>query len=124
MNFGTKAALDIKAIKDIRVAAEFIHTYCRQNHREAERLPFGSSETSEFAGLRKKYVLCGECAELLDYGIKRRIHCPYDPKPMCKKCPTHCYRKDYRAKMKEVMKFSGIHLIKRGRLDLLYHYYC
>jgi hypothetical protein len=27
-----------------------------------------------------------------------------------------------RAKIKEVMRHSGMHLIKRGRLDLLLHY--
>jgi hypothetical protein len=41
---------------------------------------------------------------------------------MCKKCHTQCYNRNYREKVREVMRFSGPYLIKRGRLDLIYHY--
>ena len=43
-------------------------------------------------------------------------------KPMCKKCSTHCYAPSYQEKIREVMKFSGLYLIRHGRLDLLAHY--
>jgi len=51
-----------------------------------------------------------------------RLRCPHSPKPMCKKCFTPCYRDDYRSRIREIMKFSGIYLVKHGRLDMLYHY--
>jgi hypothetical protein len=41
---------------------------------------------------------------------------------MCKKCTTPCYKGEYRSKIREIMKFSGIYLVKYGRLDVLYHY--
>ena len=41
---------------------------------------------------------------------------------MCKKCETQCYHGDYKAKIREVMKFSGMYMIKHGRVDMLYHY--
>ncbi|MFH1998920.1 MAG: nitrous oxide-stimulated promoter family protein [Planctomycetota bacterium] len=40
-----------------------------------------------------------------------------------KACDTHCYKPAYRAKIKEVMRYSGIHFIKRGRLDWLVRYF-
>ena len=57
-----------------------------------------------------------------DSRLVRGIDMP-DPKPMCKKCETQCYHGEYRAKIREVMKFSGMHLIKHGRVDMLYHYF-
>jgi hypothetical protein len=44
-----------------------------------------------------------------------------DPKPMCKHCPSHCYRPSYRARIREVMKFSGRKMVLSGRLDFLLH---
>ena len=41
----------------------------------------------------------------------------------CKHCHVHCYRPGHREKVREIMRFSGRHLILRGRLDLLWHYF-
>ncbi|NOR49648.1 MAG: hypothetical protein GQ530_01275, partial [Desulfuromonadales bacterium] len=38
-------------------------------------------------------------------------------------CPVHCYAPEQREKVREIMRFSGQYLIKRGRLDLLWHYF-
>jgi hypothetical protein len=66
--------------------------------------------------------LCPDCTRLLTYGLAMRVKCPHDPKPMCKKCDTQCYHGEYKAKIREVMKFSGMYLMNHGRLDMLYHY--
>ena len=66
--------------------------------------------------------LCVECAALRDYAFEKLDKCPFDPKPKCKECTVHCYAEPYRGKMKEVMKFSGIYFVKRGRLDWLFKY--
>jgi hypothetical protein len=87
-----------------RVLRSFIRVYCRNHHGTANEL-------------------CADCADLQEYALKRLERCPYDPKPKCKKCPTHCYRPDYRRRIKEVMKFSGIYYVKRGRLDWLVRYF-
>ena len=47
--------------------------------------------------------------------------CPMSPKPSCKHCPSHCYHPTCRARIREVMKFSGRRLVMTGRLDLLFH---
>ncbi len=72
---------------------------------------------------KKDVPVCRKCRTLLAYGIGMRLKCPHDPKPMCKKCETQCYEGDYRLKMREIMRFSGIYLVKHGRVDLLYHYF-
>jgi len=90
---------------DLKVLERFVEVYCRQHHGEG------------LSGL------CEECADLLAYARQRRRKCPYDPKPKCKDCRTHCYRPEYREKIREVMRFSGMHFIKRGRLDWLVRYF-
>ena len=106
--------------KDIKVLVKFIAIYCGKKHD-------GQSEYSlegELAGLFKQDVhLCPDCRSLLDYALKKRRRCPLDPKPSCKHCRVQCYSKEFRAKMAEVMAFSGMRMIMRGRLDYLWHYF-
>ena len=61
-------------------------------------------------------------AAFLLYACERRLRCPLEEKPACKHCPVHCYRPGHREKVREIMRFSGRHLIRRGRLDLLWRY--
>ncbi len=91
---------------DIAILERFIGVYCRKHH-----------------GRSRKEPLCPECQELFEYAIERRKHCPYDPKPACKNCPTHCYRPAYRQQIREIMKFSGMYYVKRGRIDWLLRYF-
>jgi len=72
---------------------------------------------------KKNLMLCLECTRLLGYGLTMRLRCPYNPKLMCKKCTTQCYKSEYKLKIREIMKFSGIYLVKHGRLNMLYHYF-
>lgn len=115
---------DVKhIIKDARTLAMFVRVYCRRNHTGAEKAAF-TYKGRNIDGLHLPALeLCDDCTKLLNHGIAKRALCPMDPKPMCKKCPNHCYHPAYRDRMREVMKFSGIHLAKRGRLDMLIHYF-
>lgn len=60
---------------------------------------------------RKKHgskALCPDCAALTQYACQRSDHCPFmETKTFCSNCPVHCYRKDMREKIREVMRFSG-----------------
>lgn len=111
-----------KIKKDVRVLTRFIEIFCRNNHADSYR------SIVQVKGKGAEYLknlpieLCSDCRRLLLHGIGKRIICPYDPKPRCKKCPTYCYMNVYKDKIKEVMRFSGAHLIKRGRLDLVLKY--
>ena len=91
--------------KEFAILKKFVEVYC-SHHHETD----GES-------------LCGECSELVAYGRQRLEKCPYDPKPKCKDCETHCYRPKYRQEVKDIMKYSGMYFVKRGRIDWLVRYF-
>ncbi|SHJ56166.1 Nitrous oxide-stimulated promoter [Malonomonas rubra DSM 5091] len=109
-----------KERKDLKVLALFTSVYCKAHH-QAGRSPIENlpPELSHLSG----YRCCTECTEFLLYAIERRLKCPLDEKPSCKHCTIHCYRPGHREKVREIMRFSGKALIRKGRLDLLWHYF-
>lgn len=111
-----------KQQKDMRVLVDFVKIYCHARHDRSLRAPFDLPPE-----LRQRYPkgveLCPDCAGLLSHGFEKRRKCPLDPKPSCKHCRVHCYSKEYRAKIREVMGFAGRRMIMRGRLDYLCHYF-
>lgn len=111
-----------KERSDIRTLIRFVGIYCREKH-EGAKAPFSLKQLDVEQIEKKAVLLCHECKRLLAYGIGMRLACPHDPKPPCKKCESQCYKGEYKAKTREIMKFSGMHLVKRGRVDLLYHYF-
>ena len=69
-----------------------IRLYCRKKH--------GGKE------------LCPACAELDAYARLRSDKCPVmETKTFCSNCKVHCYKKDMREKIREVMRFSGPRMI-------------
>lgn len=69
-----------------------IELYCKKKHKTNE--------------------LCNECKELLAYCVERNVKCPRRAvKTFCASCPIHCYKKDKREQIREVMKFSGPRMI-------------
>ncbi|MBM7868317.1 nitrous oxide-stimulated promoter family protein [Heliobacterium gestii] len=56
--------------------------------------------------------LCDDCRSLLDYAWARLDRCAFgDDKPTCGKCPIHCYKKDRRDAIIDVMRFSGPRMV-------------
>ncbi len=108
--------------KDLRVLALFTAVYCKAHHDGEKRISekFGGEMADIGIG---KYPICCVCRDFLIYAAERRLRCPLDPKPVCKHCHIHCYRPGHREKVREIMRFSGKRLIRRGRLDLLWHYF-
>lgn len=89
--------------KEKKVIELMINIYCRKKHN-------------------LKDGLCDECKELLDYAHKRLTLCKFgDEKTTCSKCPIHCYKKDMKLKVKEVMRFSGPRLIIYNPIELIRH---
>ncbi len=106
---------------DIRTLMKFVGIFCKENH-DGEKKPF-HLKLHDIKDIEKKEIsLCPDCTRLLIYGLTMRLKCLRDPKPMCKKCETQCYNAEYKSKIREVMKFSGMTMIKHGRVDMLYHY--
>jgi hypothetical protein len=106
---------------DIRILMKFVGIFWREN-RNGEKVPF-SFKLFDIKEIEKKEILlCPDCTRLLTYGLTMRLKCPHDPKPVCKRCETQCYHGEYNVKIREVVKFSGMHLVRHGRLDMLYHH--
>ena len=91
--------------QEFAILKKFVEVYCNHHH--------GTNGEG----------LCDQCNDLLAYGNQRLERCPYDPKPKCKDCETYCYRPKYRQNIKEIMKYSGMHFVKRGRIDWLIKYF-
>ncbi|MBN2159732.1 MAG: nitrous oxide-stimulated promoter family protein [Spirochaetes bacterium] len=115
--------IDKNVQKDIAVLAEFIHIYCKANHRNAQRSrpAAGGALGVYLTAIGRDY--CTDCSKLILHAASKRLLCPYKPKPACKKCPTHCYGPGYRERIREVMRYSGKRLIMRGRLGLIRKYF-
>jgi len=104
--------------KDIRLIGKFVEVYCAGKHGAQERSPF---QLPEELGQRK---LCRECAAFMEYAVSKRLKCPLEAeKPSCKHCRIHCYGKQQRDKVREIMGYSGRRLMLRGRLDYVWHYF-
>ena len=117
-----KAEFSEKEKADIRTIIKFVGIFCRENHTgEKASFSFKAYDVKEIE--QKEINICPDCTRLLTYGLTMRLKCPHDPKPMCKKCETQCYHGEYKNKIRDVMKFSGMYLVKHGRVDLLYHYF-
>ncbi|MDD5712120.1 MAG: nitrous oxide-stimulated promoter family protein [Smithellaceae bacterium] len=66
--------------------------------------------------------LCEDCRELLDYASERIGRCTFGAaKPACSLCEIHCYKKEMRLKIKEVMRFSGPRMLYRHPLLAFHH---
>ena len=111
-----------KQLGDIRVLARFIEVYCQSRHKRVDTSLVELPEELQPA-FRKGLRLCPDCAALLTHGIQKRRVCPLNPKPTCRDCHIHCYSKEHRARIREIMAFSGRKMILRGRLDYLWHYF-
>ncbi|MGG7179341.1 nitrous oxide-stimulated promoter family protein [Clostridium paraputrificum] len=89
--------------KEKEVVELMINLYCDKKHKcNSER--------------------CEECNELLEYAHKRLSYCKFgDEKSSCSKCPIHCYKKDMKERIKEVMKFSGPRLMIYKPFEFVRH---
>lgn len=117
----TFSTLTGKEIRDLRVLVQFTSVYCGDHHAAPDSADPPYAEELGFNPGR--FPVCAECRDFLTYAFERRVRCPLDPKPTCKECTIHCYRKGHRERVREIMRYSGKKLILRGRLDLLWHYF-
>ena len=82
-----------KREQEKEIVALMIRIYCKKKH-----------------GM--KNGLCPECQALHEYAMLRADKCPFmKTKTFCSNCKVHCYKKDMREKIREVMRFSGPRMI-------------
>jgi hypothetical protein len=92
-----------RIVREERTIYLMIGLYCRANHHSDR-------------------VLCEECRQLFDYAHARLMHCPFAPeKPTCAKCPVHCYKKDKRERIRQVMRYSGPRMILHHPILIIRH---
>ncbi len=94
---------DRKRKRERHTLEAMLKIYCRGNHgRRAD--------------------LCDECGRLRDYALTRLDRCPYGrDKPVCSRCPAHCYKPDMRERIREVMRYSGPRMLARHPILSLLH---
>jgi len=58
--------------------------------------------------------LCDECRDLLEYATRRLDRCVFgDDKPTCANCTVHCYSRDMRERVRDVMRYAGPRMLLR-----------
>ena len=72
----------------------------------------------------KEKGLCEECSRLLEYANQRIDKCPFmESKTFCSNCKVHCYNKDMREKIREVMRYAGPRMLLHKPIMALRHVY-
>lgn len=92
----------LKIRKEKEIVSKMIRIYCKKKHHQK--------------------VLCAECQDLNDYAIHRLSLCPFgEEKTACAKCPIHCYKQDYRQRIKEIMRYSGPWMLLYHPIESIRH---
>ena len=98
-----------KRQKEQYVVEEMIRLYCRKNHPKEKR---------------QEGKTCPDCQRLLDYAKQRSQKCPFmEEKTFCANCKVHCYKPEMREQIRQVMRFSGLVILRifpRGSTSHLY----
>lgn len=67
--------------------------------------------------------MCGRCCSLLDYATIRLERCRFGgEKPVCAKCPVHCYQIRMRDDIKQVMREQGPRMLWRHPILVIRHW--
>jgi hypothetical protein len=62
-----------------------------------------------------KEGLCEQCSQLEAYAHQRLERCQFiSDKPVCAKCPVHCYKPYYRQQVREVMRYAGPRMLRHA----------
>lgn len=95
-------AMSERIVKEKQTIERMIRFYCQ--HKE------GNKE------------LCVRCTELLQYAHSRLDHCRYGvEKGACKDCPTHCYKKEMRDRIRVVMRYAGPRWVFYAPISFIRH---
>lgn len=88
--------------KEKVIVIQMISIYCKRKHHQN--------------------VLCEECNDLNNYALKRLSFCQFgEEKTACAKCPVHCYKPDYRQRIKQVMRVAGPWMLLYHPIESLKH---
>lgn len=92
-----------RLLREKKTMACMLRMYCRAHHEGGRRV-------------------CNECRALAEYADQRLARCPYgEGKPTCASCPIHCYRREQRELMRQVMRWAGPRMLLRHPLLAVLH---
>ena len=92
----------MRLARERRTIAAMIAIYCRDHH--------GGRRT------------CDACAALEAYASERLDRCVYGvEKPTCVNCPIHCYKREKREAVREVMRYAGPRMLLRHPILASWH---
>ena len=81
-----------------------VRIYCRNHHRPAE-------------------AVCLECRQFLNYASVRLERCHFGvEKPTCAKCPVHCYQRERREQVRQMMRYAGPRMLGEHPVMSLRHW--
>ena len=90
--------------REWRTIAAMVRCYCRDHHTAST-------------------TLCAECQGLLDYAAVRLERCRFGiEKPVCAKCPVHCYQRARREQVRAVMRYAGPRMLWQHPILSLRHW--
>lgn len=66
--------------------------------------------------------LCSDCSSLLEFAFRKLDKCPFgNEKPTCLECSIHCFRKEQKEKIREIMRYSGPRMLTRHPYFAIMH---
>lgn len=81
--------------RERRTLTAMLQLFCRHHHATRDEL-------------------CDECANLLNYAFRKLDRCVFGgDKPVCAKCPIHCYQPEMRERIQQVMRYAGPKMLLR-----------
>ncbi len=90
--------------REKKTAQAMVRMYCRAHHQP------------------ENSALCADCAQLLDYILKRIDACPFhEEKSPCPKCRVKCFAPGWMEKTREVMRYAGPRMMKKHPILALLH---
>ncbi|MEO3947595.1 nitrous oxide-stimulated promoter family protein [Gorillibacterium sp. CAU 1737] len=99
--------------REKQIVGQMIGLYCRGHHLKRAQKEEKAEPSS----------LCLECEELLAYAHLRLDRCKFgEEKTFCERCSVHCYKKDMRERIKQVMRYSGPRMLLYHPVMTLRHY--
>ena len=89
--------------REWRTMTAMVEIYCRDHHHASGR--------------------CAECEQFLDYANVRLERCHFGAeKPVCAKCPVHCYQRERREQVRVTMRYAGPRMLWRHPVLSLRHW--
>lgn len=96
----------------------------RKTKREQEKATVYNMIQLYCTQLHHGNTICKDCEEVVAYANGRIDKCPFiDTKTFCSACKVHCYNKEMRDKIKEIMRYSGPRMIFHKPFMALHHVY-